>query len=569
MLKYRHGKEKVEKLRLRRSLGTPILFMLITVFASVACSQPFLNPMESKPTAYVLIGDVHSAPGIFERTAYATAQEAKSDYEKAGYNVMFISQANKQDVINAINDPNTKALWIIGHGMHEDNGTPTPWIQMYGPADQYIEPKDLKVCPNLKNIKQVTFHACNQDLKAWRDLFPNADFKSWKSAFYFPQAYWWQWWNKYDPATGNATASVPVVNPNYENKQLCYDNDTGMYYYDMTCLANDFHLNEPLKSQFGSQAVNFYAVDSSTGDKQVLFGANLTDGKIVSSDPNGTISPTFDVSVTNEALYQIFENPSTIWDFYSGGSLNITSYVPVSKDTLLNGMACLLFGEVELTITTTVGGTANPSPGTYTYAYGTTVYIAATAFYGYFFSYWSQDGSYMGNLNPILVTMDSSHVLSAVFTKAFTGGCPFLYVYDCQEYVNEGLLDIESTPGSDVGVNHTLSAQPTAANGTYRFQLVESPLTVSHIDQVALYAVLEDGTTLKLSLSSTWHSAQGNVLPQLLEDDGWRIDLLGARWTRNGESQSVQLAFSALAPNIRIEAFIFYIDGNSFCSPTG
>jgi parallel beta-helix repeat protein len=225
-------------------------------------------------------------------------------------------------------------------------------------------------------------------------------------------------------------------------------------------------------------------------------------------------------------------------------------------------------GICNLTIPTTDGGTTNPSPGTYSYTNGTVANITATAAKGYFFSYWLLDGSNVGNINPILVAMRSNHTLYASFYRVSYGGCPFLYVYDGEEYVNEGMLNIDSPAGSDVSVNHTLNTQPKRVGDTYLFQLVESQLTVSHVDQVALYAVLEDGTTVKLSLTSAWHKDQGNVLPQLLDDDGKRTDLLGARWTNNGESQSLQLAFSALAANIRIKAFIFYIDGNAWCSQT-
>jgi parallel beta-helix repeat protein len=276
---------------------------------------------------------------------------------------------------------------------------------------------------------------------------------------------------------------------------------------------------------------------------------------------NGTV---VSVSHSYPSLGYVFDH----WelDGNNAGSSDSLSVIMNGNHTLQAAFSWV--GICNLTITTTSGGTTNPSPGTYSYSNGTIASITATADPNYFFCYWLLDGQNVGNINPILVAMHSDHTLHASFQRIFPYGCPFLYVYDGEEYVNEGLLNIDSPTGSDISVNHTLNTQPQRVGDTYLFQLVESQLTVSHVDQVALYAVLEDGTTVKLSLNSAWHKDQGNVLPQLLDDDGWRTDLLGARWTSNGISQSIQLAFSALASNIRIKAFIFCIDGNAWCSPT-
>jgi outer membrane protein assembly factor BamB len=260
-----------------------------------------------------------------------------------------------------------------------------------------------------------------------------------------------------------------------------------------------------------------------------------------------------------------------VFDHWELDQTNVGTSNPISVTMNANHTLGAVFswvGICNLTITTTTGGTTNPAPGTYSYTNGTIASITADAAPGYFFSYWLLDGSNKGSINPILVAMHSNHVLAAAFNRVFPVGCPFLYVYDGQEYINEGLLNIHSPTGSDISVNHTLNMQPMRVGDTYLFYLVESPVTVSHLDQVALYAVLEDGTTVKLSLTSAWHKDQGNVLPQLLGDDGWRTDLLGAEYTTDGKSQSIQLTFSALAANIRIRAFIFYIDGNAWCSPT-
>jgi len=140
------------------------------------------------------------------------------------------------------------------------------------------------------------------------------------------------------------------------------------------------------------------------------------------------------------------------------------------------------------------------------------------------------------------------------------GGCPILYVYDGTEYVCEGLLNIHNPKGMDVVYRHTLTAAPKRVKGTYLFRLVEHPQTISHIDQVKLYAILKDGTTIELPLIYAWHSDYGNVLPQLLFSDEWKVEELGANWN-NGTSQSINLKFTALPPNLKAIAFIFQIEG--------
>ena len=158
--------------------------------------------------------------------------------------------------------------------------------------------------------------------------------------------------------------------------------------------------------------------------------------------------------------------------------------------------------------------------------------------------------------------MTADHSLKAYFYYSSGGGCPILYVWNGSDYFCEGLLDIHNPEGIDVTYEHTLVSTPQSVNGAYLFRLVEHPQTISHIDQVKLYAILEDETMIKLPLIYAWHSEDGNVLPQLLFSDGWKADEYGANWN-NGTSQSIDLKFAALNPNMNITGFIFQIEGNN------
>ena len=149
-----------------------------------------------------------------------------------------------------------------------------------------------------------------------------------------------------------------------------------------------------------------------------------------------------------------------------------------------------------------------------------------------------------------------------MYTQGSGGGCPILHVYNGSSYINEGLLDIHNPEGIDITRNHTLTTTPKPSYGLYLIRLVEHPQTISHIDQVKLYAILEDETTLQLPLLWAWHSEYGFVLPRLLFSDNWKTETLGADHN-NGTSQSIDLKFLALPPNIQAKAFIFQIEGNN------
>jgi len=153
-------------------------------------------------------------------------------------------------------------------------------------------------------------------------------------------------------------------------------------------------------------------------------------------------------------------------------------------------------------------------------------------------------------------------VKTVSITSGGGGGCPFLYVWNGGEYHCEGLLDIHDPSGADVTTQLTLASNSQATQGVYKFQLIEHSQTISHIDQVKLYAILKDGRTIQLPLIYAWHSDKGFVLLPLLFSDDWKVDTLGADHN-NGISQSIELRFLALPRNIEVQAFVFQIEGNN------
>jgi parallel beta-helix repeat protein len=69
-----------------------------------------------------------------------------------------------------------------------------------------------------------------------------------------------------------------------------------------------------------------------------------------------------------------------------------------------------------LTITTTVGGTTNSAPGTYSYTANSLVQVTAIPSTRYLFDHWELDSVNIGSANPYTVLMDKNHTLKAFFS---------------------------------------------------------------------------------------------------------------------------------------------------------
>ncbi|MBA7675626.1 hypothetical protein ES703_83862 [subsurface metagenome] len=74
--------------------------------------------------------------------------------------------------------------------------------------------------------------------------------------------------------------------------------------------------------------------------------------------------------------------------------------------------------ERMLTISTTVGGTTDPAPGSYYYPDGSVAMVIAYPDMGYLFDHWLIDGVTRETENPISLLMDKDHTLQAVFIEA-------------------------------------------------------------------------------------------------------------------------------------------------------
>jgi parallel beta-helix repeat protein len=72
---------------------------------------------------------------------------------------------------------------------------------------------------------------------------------------------------------------------------------------------------------------------------------------------------------------------------------------------------------LNITSSSTTGGTTYPAPGSYEYLQGQTVLVQAINHTGYYLDHWELDTVNVGVLNPASVLMNATHVLKAVFAK--------------------------------------------------------------------------------------------------------------------------------------------------------
>ena len=141
------------------------------------------------------------------------------------------------------------------------------------------------------------------------------------------------------------------------------------------------------------------------------------------------------------------------------------------------------------------------------------------------------------------------------------GGCPFLSIYNGEQYITEGLLDIHNPDGIDVIYYHTLITEPFAVNNQYLLRLTEHYKTISRIDKVQLFGRMPNGRLILLPLLSATHSEFGRVTRMLwFSDDRW-VTELGADHT-NGISEYIDLKFLAFL-HLTFTEFIFVIEGNN------
>ncbi len=114
-----------------------------------------------------------------------------------------------------------------------------------------------------------------------------------------------------------------------------------------------------------------------------------------------------------------------------------------------------------LTITTTVGGTTDPAPGTYSYTVNSTIQVIAIPEANFTFERWELDGVNVGSANPISIFMNKSYTLHAIFSRPREPTAEF--------YVQSPYMPIHA--GTPVTFNASSSLH--GWNGTHAMPIIE------------------------------------------------------------------------------------------------
>jgi hypothetical protein len=131
------------------------------------------------------------------------------------------------------------------------------------------------------------------------------------------------------------------------------------------------------------------------------------------------------------------------------------------------------------------------------------------------------------------------------------GGCPTLFVWNGTDYTEEGVLDIHAE--SDVTVQHEIQNTLALENSVYKLQLRELDNFTSHIDQVKLYAIDNQGKWHLCPLTYAYHNELGKVTWKLRFDDSNRVELK--------PTEIIDLKFAPSRPYSETAYFIFEING--------
>lgn len=131
------------------------------------------------------------------------------------------------------------------------------------------------------------------------------------------------------------------------------------------------------------------------------------------------------------------------------------------------------------------------------------------------------------------------------------GLCPTLFVWNGTDYIEEGILDIHAE--SDVKVQREIQNSLALQNYVYKLQLRELDNFTSHIDQVKLYAIDNQGKRHLCPLTYAYQNELGQVTWRLFFDDEKRVDLT--------PTQTIDIKFLPSIPYSLTVYFIFEING--------
>jgi len=225
--------------------------------------------------------------------------------------------------------------------------------------------------------------------------------------------------------------------------------------------------NHALKAYFEQSIVN--VTFSASEVKQ-----GLTILTVDSVDYSSSALPTFKWQSGSSHVFKWYSPVSSgtgeryVWSSTSGLSTkqSETIITPETDGTI----TATYHKEYLLTISVSpvAWGTATPAPGSHWYTSGANVQVQAQPEVGYQLDHWTKDGSPAGSLNPITVTMDNPHSVTAYFSQVdlgylakrlatCVGGAPAFFYINPYSYV-AGFVEQQEIRDHLAGVQITFKA---------------------------------------------------------------------------------------------------------------
>jgi hypothetical protein len=209
---------------------------------------------------------------------------------------------------------------------------------------------------------------------------------------------------------------------------------------------------------------------------------NLT----ITTNAGGTTNPAPGIHTYNNGTnVGVTAIPDTNYKFVywelNGSNVGSGNPIAVLMDNNYQLKAYFALITYTLTITSTTGGTTNPTPGTYTYPSGSYADVAALPSANYFLDHWVLDGSPAGSANPISVLMNNNRTLHAVFS---------LINYTLTITASAGGTT-NPTPGTYVYASG--SSAPVSAIPNVNYKFVKWLLDGNDVGSANPYSVYMDG----------------------------------------------------------------------------
>ena len=144
--------------------------------------------------------------------------------------------------------------------------------------------------------------------------------------------------------------------------------------------------------------------------------------------------------------------------------------------------------------------------------------------------------------------------------REISSGCPTLFTWDGNNYVDYGVIDIHNSSGEDVIREVPILAEDVSiSNHEAVFRLREGwedlKFSESFIDQVKLYAIDEDGKRKLCPLLSAEHSRLGDVRKLIMSSDDVKVQTLLL--------ETIDLTFKT-SEHIKGRGFVFVIEGYNY-----